>query len=202
MVAGLKNNGTDERFLSGGGSDEPICEAGYTNESGYGSCNEDKWHGVHVAEQVLFAFTITILITFTIEINVEMIALGPSVFFRQLFYLFDYIIIVVSTTMELVFFLQKNELALSGATGFIIFVRLWRFIRIGHGIVEVTSEYTHQSYEDLQNYAETLETELRKHSIPLPDPPKSLHRQQSSGGTDDDVADHVPDRFPDQPASS
>lgn len=176
------------RFLSGG-DEEGICETGFSTETtGYGSCDDNKYHTVHVVEKVLFGFTISILLTFTVEVNAEMLALGPIVFFRQIFYLFDYVIIVVSTTMELVFFFLNDELALSGASGFIIFVRIWRFIRIGHGIVEVTTEYTHGSYEDLLTYAETLEADLKKRNLPLPAPPKSLHREESHGEPEQDDA--------------
>mmetsp|Transcript_16791 Transcript_16791/g.40932 ORF Transcript_16791/g.40932 Transcript_16791/m.40932 type:complete len:292 (+) Transcript_16791:90-965(+) len=156
-----------------------VCESGYDTTTGYGSCDEHKWHTVHSIEMVLFGLTITILLTFFIEIHLEMIALGPSVFFRQIFYLFDYIIIVVSTTLELLFFFDHEQLGLSSISGLIVFARIWRFVRIGHGIIEVTTELTHARYEDLMEYAEKLEEEMKKNNLPLPKPPKSLHRKPS-----------------------
>jgi hypothetical protein len=173
-------SGSDgERFLSG--EVQPICKTGYDAEFGIGSCDGDKWHTVHTVENVLFGFTITILSVFVVEIHAEMIALGPAIFFRQVFYLLDYVIIVVSTTLELLFFFYQDELALSSISGLIIFARVWRFIRIGHAIVEVTTEFTHRAYEDLLTYAETLEADLKKHNLPLPTTPKSLHRKQLHG---------------------
>lgn len=166
-----------ERFLAG--TTEPICESGYDNTIGYGSCDENKWHTVHTIEMVLFGLTITILMTFFVEIHLEMIALGPSIFFRQIFYLLDYIIIVVSTTLELLFFFDHEELGLSSISGLIIFARIWRFVRIGHGIIEVTTELTHERYEDLLEYSEKLEEEMKKNNLQLPQAPKSLHRKSS-----------------------
>lgn len=161
-------------------SSEPICASGFdTTTTGYGSCDDGKWHTVHVIEMFLFGFTITILGTFFVEVHLEMIALGPCTFFRQVFYVLDYIIILVSLVLELLFFFDHEELGLSSISGLIIFARIWRFVRIGHGIIEVTSEVTHRKYEDLLDYAEHLETELRKNDIPLPQPPKSLHRIES-----------------------
>jgi len=167
------------RFLSGD-ADEPICESGYDTTVGYGSCDESKWHTVHTIEIVLFFLTITILFTFLLEINLEVVALGPNVFFRQVWYSLDYIIITVSTTLELLFYLDNEDLGLSTISGLIIFARIWRFVRIGHGIIEVTTELTHKRYEDLLEYAEKLEAEMKKNELPLPKPPKSLREEEDS----------------------
>lgn len=59
------------RFLSGG--DEGICEQGTVAlEESPAGCDEHKYHAVHVAEEVLFAFTVTILSVFFIELTVTM----------------------------------------------------------------------------------------------------------------------------------
>lgn len=109
----------------------------------------------------------------------EMAALGPSAFFRQVWYSLDYIIITVSMTVELLFHFDGGDIGLSSLAGMIVFGRIWRFVRIGHGIVEVTTEYTHQRYGDLLEYAEKLEAEMKKNELPIPKPPKSLHRKSS-----------------------
>lgn len=164
----------ERRFLSvTDHHSEAICDQDMTI-SGYGSCDEHKWHTVHTIESVLFWCTITILVTFLVEINLEMVALGPNVFFRQFFYLVDYIIIVVSTTLELLFYFDSEELGLSTISGLIIFARIWRFVRVGHAIVEVTTELTHQSYEEAVKYVEELEAKLENNKLLLPDCPESL----------------------------
>ena len=96
------NGGNDLRWLAAddygpicpeedGLSQYPPAETGETQ----GGCDPNKWSTVHTIEEVLFALTITILTIFFIELNLEMIALRPKVFFRQFFYLLDYFIITV-----------------------------------------------------------------------------------------------------------
>mmetsp|Transcript_578 Transcript_578/g.1034 ORF Transcript_578/g.1034 Transcript_578/m.1034 type:complete len:404 (+) Transcript_578:250-1461(+) len=158
------------RFLGGGGGGyEDICPAG-TIEFGKASCDTHKWHDVHVAEKVFVALTILILSTFFVELNVEMIAVTPSVFFRQVFLLFDYTIVTVSLGLELMFVIKEN-LNLQSAVGLIIVARLWRFVRIAHGIVEVVTEISSTKYQDLLAYAESLEVMLKDNGIVVPDIP-------------------------------
>ena len=64
------------------------------------ACDEHKWQAVHTTEEVLFALTITILCIFFVELNVSMAALTPQIFFRQFFFLLDYVIITVSLALE------------------------------------------------------------------------------------------------------
>jgi hypothetical protein len=86
--------------LSGGGEYE-TCENGLEPDFDTGGCDEAKYSTVHKVEEVLFAFTMTILFTFFLELNLEMLALRPWVFFRQIFYVLDYFIISVSIPRSL-----------------------------------------------------------------------------------------------------
>jgi hypothetical protein len=155
---------------------EDFCEAGleatYENDPG---CDEHKWSQVHTAEQVLFSFTILILSTFLVELHLEMIALGPGIFFRQVFYLLDYFIITVSMVLELLFHFASSDI-LQSVAGLLVFFRLWRFVRIGHGIVEIASEWTHMQYEELFKYVEELETSMGEHDLPLPESSQTIHQ--------------------------
>ncbi|KAG7367137.1 hypothetical protein IV203_029807 [Nitzschia inconspicua] len=161
---------------SSGGEDhgEEICEAGYLN-TGEASCDEQKWHVVHSLELAMFWTTICILSIFMIEILIEIWALSPSVFFRQCFYTMDFIIVSVSLILELLFhFLSRTwaeELA-----GFVVFFRLWRFVRIGHGIVEFISELTHEVYEELLEYTAQCEDVIKGHWLKLPETTKRVHK--------------------------
>jgi len=53
--------------------------------------------------------------------------------------------------------------------GMLVVVRIWRFIRIGHGIVEITNEMAHDEYDGLLAYTEALEKILIEHDIALPE---------------------------------
>mmetsp|Transcript_23554 Transcript_23554/g.58510 ORF Transcript_23554/g.58510 Transcript_23554/m.58510 type:complete len:237 (+) Transcript_23554:258-968(+) len=102
--------------------DTGVCEAGldpYT-ESPAG-CDSHKWSGIHSAETALWAMTIAILSIFMIELNVEMVALGPSVFFRHFFFLLDNVIIAVSLTLELVLHILNDD-CVQALIGLLVFV--------------------------------------------------------------------------------
>lgn len=88
-------------------------EADYESDAG---CDPHKWGRVHNAETALFAMTLTILSVFMIELNVEMIALRPAIFFRQFFFLLDYIIISVSLALEILFH-SLSEDSIQGLVG-------------------------------------------------------------------------------------
>lgn len=149
---------TDDHGGSGSGSHHSnICESEElllepSPEYGAG-CDPHKWHTVHTAETVLFAITMTILSLMMLELNLAMIALTPQVFFRQFFYAIDYFIVAVSITLEAVFHSLSDDY-LQSIIGLLIFFRLWRFIRIAHGLVSITAEVSHSHYEELLAYTE------------------------------------------------
>lgn len=161
-----------------GNDDHGICEVDFEPE-GEAACDPHKWSGVHTTEAVLFWFTIVILATFLVELHVEVFALGPRVFFRQFFYVLDYVIVTVSMALELSFHFSSDE-ALQSLVGLLVFARIWRFVRIGHGIVEITAEWTHHQYQELLDYAESLETKLTENKLPLPEAPKTIRREHGS----------------------
>ncbi len=152
-----------------------ICEEGLRPDFTSGGCDPHKWKSVHTAELVFFSVTIVILSIFFIELNLEMLALHPGVFFRQFFFTLDYVIVTVSLTLELsLHFVEEDSLAT--LLGLLVFARVWRFIRIGHGIVEVTSELTHKKYEKLLTYTRELEVAARKGNVELPYCPHSVQK--------------------------
>jgi hypothetical protein len=148
---------------------EHFCEAGLEPSFEYkAGCDEHKWKRVHTAEEVMFALTLIILFLFLIELNVTMIALKPCIFFRQFFFLVDYVIVTMSVILELTFHFLHEEV-LQSLIALLVAARVWRFIRIGHGIVEATNELAHRSFEQLLSYTEELEQLLRDNGIAVPE---------------------------------
>ncbi|KAG7339635.1 hypothetical protein IV203_025322 [Nitzschia inconspicua] len=155
------------RLLAGGGYGE-ICPDGLEPNFDYpAGCDDSKWDTVHKAEQVLFAVTMTILSSFMLELNIEMIALGPKVFFRQVFFFMDYFVIAISLALE-AFFHSINKDNLQSLVGLLVLIRIWRFIRIGHGIVAVTAEMSDSKYEALLAHVEHLEEVICQNKIETP----------------------------------
>jgi len=147
------------RFLAEDGShseeDHLTCSdpSLYPFEEYGATCDPHKWHRVHTAELVLFCFTMTILSLMMLELLLAAAALTPCIFFRQVFYAADFIIIAVSLALEGSFHYMGQNTAQT-VSGILIFIRMWRFVRIGHGIVEVTHEIAHESYQQLLAYTE------------------------------------------------
>lgn len=185
-----------ERFLAGDGDHhDGVCDSGLEPDYETGGCDSHKWGAIHNAEKALFAITIAILSTFFVELNMEMIALRPAIFFRQFFYALDYTIVTVSLVLELTLhFLHEDSLA--ALFGLFIFARIWRFIRIGHGLVEVTSEYTHQKYDKLLEYTAALEEAAKQCEVQLPKCPHSVRKalKEQSSSMSHHSSHHTSDR--------
>mmetsp|Transcript_18656 Transcript_18656/g.40195 ORF Transcript_18656/g.40195 Transcript_18656/m.40195 type:complete len:364 (+) Transcript_18656:237-1328(+) len=160
------------RFLAGGGGEdhhaEEICEHGGVPTDRYeAGCDHHKWETVHKAEEVLFGLTIAILSLFMLELLVTLWALGARVFWRQLFYALDLFIVTTSLALELTFHVIGDD-DLAALVGLVIIGRVWRFVRIGHGIVEVVNDIAREKYDELFHYTELLERELHQNRLPIP----------------------------------
>ncbi|GBG26499.1 Voltage-gated hydrogen channel 1 [Hondaea fermentalgiana] len=122
-------------------------------------------HGVHGAHEALFWISVTILILFELELAV-LLASIHRLFFRNALYIFDFVVVTVALVLETVL---HTELA-QEAGGLLIFVRLWRLLRVGHGIFTDVHEVDHNKMEKLRHEHKELIREnqsLRDHIISL-----------------------------------
>ena len=83
--------------------------------------------------------------------------------------------------MELTFHFANQD-ALQAYIGLLIIFRIWRFVRIGHGLVEITAEMTHKQYVTLLEYTEELEEIVKKQGIELPEAASKINRGSHSVG--------------------
>ena len=140
-------------------------------------CDSHKWERVHKAEFALFILTMLILSSMFLELNIEMIVLTPKVFFKQFWFALDYVIIGVSLTLDVLFHSLHYD-SFQYYIGLLVGIRLWRFVRIGHGIVALTSEATRAHYEHLLCYAEELEVLLKANQVELPPSSANVKRHE------------------------
>lgn len=178
------------RFLAEDSSHD-FCPAGSQATFDYpAGCDSHKWHRVHTAEQALFIITAIILSLFFVELNITMIALTPSIFFRQFFFLADYIIISIGLALEILLHFMSSAASQSLA-GLLVTVRLWRFLRISHGLIEVTHEVAEKEFEELLTYTEELEAVLQKNHI-IVSQSKSIRKikHERKGDVLTDIAKH------------
>lgn len=133
-------------------------------------CSEEP-HWLHPTHEFLFWTSISILIIFLAELFLLVCAVGPLLFVRNFFYLFDLVIVATSLALELAL---RAEIA-EDVGGLLIFVRLWRLLRISHGIFTDTHEHEHhhigkleKEIKHLKREVEQLRTQLGKPSFVLP----------------------------------
>lgn len=179
------------RFLGGGGDYEEICKYPLVETDNTAGCDSHKYEAVHIAHTVLFWMTVVILSTFAVELLSLIYLIGPKMFCSQPTYIVDFVVVISSLTLELIFkFSSKDTLA--ALPGILIVFRLWRFVRIGHGLVASTYEVQQHKIETAIDYIGELEEKLERCEVALPQRPKSLisstsmklKRKLSTEGTD------------------
>jgi len=155
------------RFLSGNeNSHHELCLNG--TETDYAAtCDPHAKPGIHIAHTVLFSVSIVILSLFLVELNITLIALGPRVFFGNLLYTLDYFIVTISFVLEIVLRIQ-NSGAFASLVGFMVIFRLWRFMRIGHGLVEVARKRCKRKAHEQQKEIHHFEKLLVSNGINVP----------------------------------
>jgi len=111
---------------------------------------------VETAHKILFGLSISILLVFEAELFATFALLG-FVFFRQIMYVIDFAVVTLSLIFEIVFANTAEE-----GAGLLVFVRVWRFIRIGHGIFVDTETFEETKIQKLEKEIKRL-----KEMIPL-----------------------------------
>ena len=161
-----------------------ICEYPLNPEPDYqAGCDYHKHHGAHVAHDVLFWCTIVILTTFELELLFVLYLLGLKKFFHHCVYIVDLFVVTVSLGLELAFHWAKNE-NLEVLPGILIIFRLWRFIRIGHGLVATTYEIEEHKTHLAKEHIAKLEGMVKEHGGEVPERPEKLKRKDSSDSED------------------
>ena len=156
------------RLLANDDENYSVCEAPLIATNYPVGCDSHKYHGVHVAHNVLFSFTIIILVTFELELLTMMYLIGPTKFFARVFYVVDLFIVTVSLVLEILF-RSLHSLIASELAGALIIFRVWRFVRIGHGFIASTYEMQEEKFENWMEYVEELEILVKKSGQELPD---------------------------------
>jgi len=128
-------------------------------------CDSHKYPGIHIAHIVLFSLSVSILIIFLIELNMTMIAMGKS-FFKSFFLVFDYIVVALSLILEIFFKVKHADVA--AIAELLILFRLWRFVRVGHGIVHSSVKKSTKQKSVMQKRVKELTCLLLANGIEIP----------------------------------
>lgn len=167
------------RVLGGEGDDSHICTYPLIETINQVGCDDHKYPGVHVAHEALFWVTIVILSIFEVELFFLIYLLGPEKFFHQLIYVVDLFIVTLSLVLELLFRMASNNLA-EVLPGILIIFRLWRFVRIGHGLVASTYEVQEHKTDLAMEHIEELEERMKRYNLgdEVPERPEKLRRSE------------------------
>jgi len=133
----------------------PMCPDGHVVEP---HCHHHpQW--VDDLHKSLLSISIGILSIFELELF-AIFAVVRSLFFHNFWYMLDLLIVTTSLVIEVLIF--KHILVYEESEiGLLVFIRLWRFVRIGHGIYVDTHEFEHAKAEHLEAKIKELEIELQ-----------------------------------------
>jgi len=136
-----------------------LCEcADHTSMCLDGSVVEPHCHHhpewVDKLHKALLGTSIAILSVFELELF-SIFCVVRSLFFHNFWYMLDLLIVTVSLVIEVLIY--KHILVYEESEiGLLVFIRLWRFVRIGHGIYVDTHEFEHVKIERMEHEIEEL----------------------------------------------
>jgi hypothetical protein len=134
-----------------------LCAAPTNDAPWAAACDSHKWEAVHKAHTALFVTSVCILSSFAIELVALFIALGLP-FCRNPLYLVDAVVVLTTLALEI----SLRATPAGTLPGMLILARLWRFLRIAHGVVVSTHETEHHAAEHIKETVGELQEELER----------------------------------------
>ena len=121
-------------------------------------CDSHQHALVHKLHDALFGTSVVILSAFAAELTLLLLALDCQ-FFHHLLYVIDAVVVFSSLTLEIVLYTT----AAGNLAGALILARLWRFVRVSHGLVVSSHEAAEISHERQEAIKEHLAEIERAH---------------------------------------
>ena len=151
-----------QRLLGPGGGSAEICAYPLEETDYKAGYDYNKYPGIHVAHKALYIVTLIILSSFLLELLALVYLLGPKQFCKQMTYVVDLIVVSMSLSLEILMKHASKDV-LSVLPGILIIFRLWRFVRIGHGLVSTTYELQQHKLHLAVEYIEELEEKVKRY---------------------------------------
>lgn len=151
-----------QRLLGPGGGSTEICAYPLEETDYKAGYDYNKYPGIHVAHKALYIVTLIILSSFLLELSALVYLLGPKQFCKQITYVVDFVVVALSLILE-VLLKHASKDVLSVLPGILIIFRVWRFIRIGHGLVASTYELQQHKLHIAVEYIEELEEKVKRY---------------------------------------
>jgi len=144
----------------------------------------EQGHHLHEVHLGLFWTSVSILCIFDIELF-ALIASYRRLFYRNFMFVFDFVVVNASLILEVYIHIihHDGDESNDATYGILIFVRCWRFVRIGHGIFESTEKHETKVQDKIKEQVRELKrhvAELEARMMPL--------NKSTSNATDDGTA--------------
>ena len=152
------DHGSHHRRLGASGdAHHSLCPGAFADapSSWPAACDPHKWHSVHTAHDALFWCSVGILIIFAVELLLLLAILRLN-FLRNPLYALDAVVVATSLAFEIGL---KGE-AGGDMAGLLAFGRVWRFVRIGHGLSSAVHEVDAAHLHEVEQHAKALEAEV------------------------------------------
>ena len=138
---------------------DAVCQGGYEATC---AAKEEP-----AAVRVLDGISLGILCVFMAENIALVILLGIGNFARNYLYVVDFVVVATSLALEIALMVMGED-RLATLAGILVIARLWRFVRLGHGLVSTTVEIEHEKVEELEGRIAELEALLGSNGIKVP----------------------------------
>ena len=145
------------RLDATGDAHHSLCPGAFTDapSSWPAACDHHKWHSVHTAHDALFWCSVVILLIFAVELLLLLGILRLN-FLRNPLYALDAIVVATSLGFEIGL---KGQVG-GDMAGLLAFGRVWRFVRIGHGLSSSVHEVDAAHLHEVEQHAKALEAEV------------------------------------------
>jgi len=166
FLEGLLSDNNNEQH-SNSSEHHSVCDSEYYE--GESSCDPHKWPLLHMVHSILFYVSVAILIIFEVEL-LTLLAILKRDFFKGILHVLDLLVVTMSLVIEIA---THNT-----GVGALIIFRIWRFIRVGHGLY-MTEENIHKEEQGhVEKYVSELQEILKENNIEIPNI-KGMHEEAS-----------------------
>jgi len=148
-----------------------------------GAFGDTHGHTVHEIEHVVHWMSVTILAYLNLDVLLHLLAMGVR-FFHNWGYITDLIVAPTSLALEIFF---------AGVGGVIIILRLWRLVRIAHGVAIVQLEQFEHKFRKLLEIAVKLDEQIHElEKAHREDEEEEMRRSQGAVSITEDLLPNDP----------
>ncbi len=121
-----------------------------------------KLHQLELAERILHWISVSLLCVFLSELLTLFFVFGKY-FLRHILYMVDVVIVSVSLGLEL----GLNTAQYQDAAAVVIFLRLWRLVRAGHGLLALSAERHEDVMHKMIVKTAKLKADVREYELEM-----------------------------------